>query len=113
MTPFNPEGKAVLTHGECLHPAMKITEPEDAQQYLRAYAAFLQAAIDRDGPRDGRTGESVAKFNLGYFAGYYDDETRMRVERLFCCEHPFLGSAAANRPTPEQALAAGIAAGRA
>lgn len=34
MTKFNPENKATLTYGECLDPAMKITDTKDAQQYV-------------------------------------------------------------------------------
>ena len=55
----------------------------------------------------------VEKANLGYFAGYYDDETRARVERLFRCAHPFFGAiASCGPPTVEEALAVGIRFGQ-
>jgi len=91
MTKFNPEGKASLTNGECLHPAMKITDADDAAQYLRDYVAFIQGFLDKKPRQDGMTAEQIAKTNLGYFAGYYDDETRERVELLFACKHPIFG----------------------
>ena len=90
MTKFNPENKKTLTYGDCLKPAMEITDEADAQQYLAAYTAYLETS-----PRkDGMTGEQIALNNLGYFAGYYDNETRERVERLFKCSHPIFGSIA-------------------
>jgi hypothetical protein len=111
-TPFNPEGKASLNYGECLGPAMKIADEADAAQYLAAYAAFIQKHLDAEPRDDGMTAEQIAKVNLGYWAGYYDHETRERVERLFACAHPVFGKASAGTPTPEQALAAGRARAR-
>ena len=52
----------------------------------------------------------TSKDNLGYFAGYYDHETRLRVEELFDCVHPFLGPAKNGQPTPAECLQAGIKA---
>jgi hypothetical protein len=58
--------------------------------------------------------EVMQRENLAYHAGYYDRETRDRVERLFRCAHPVFGSIAENGPpTPEQAWASGVAAGEA
>lgn len=34
------------------------------------------------------------KRGLGYYAGYFSDETRERVERLFQCAHPYFGKIA-------------------
>lgn len=102
MTKFNPEGKEVLTYGECLEPAMEITDPEDAAQYFKDYVAFIE-------PRDDdMIAESMAKENLGYYAGYYSTDTRERVERLFSCQHPVFGAIAEKgNPTPEEALEMG------
>jgi hypothetical protein len=47
--------------------------------------------------------------STAFFAGYYDSETRERVERLFKCQHPIFGSA---QPTQREALAAGMVAAR-
>lgn len=109
FTKFNPEGKAELTYGDLLRPAMSITEQEDADQYLVAYVAHIQEFLDKEPRADGLTAEQIAKTNLGYFAGYYDSETRERVERLFRCQHPVFGAIAANGPpTPEETFAAGV-----
>lgn len=109
-TKFNPDGKETLTYGECLGPAMQITDEADAQQYLADYVAYIQRALDREPRTDGMTAAQIAATNLGYYAGYYDHETRVRVERLFHCAHPIFGSAAQHKPTTEEAFAAGVAA---
>ena len=36
--------------------------------------------------------DRIVRKNLGYFAAFYDQSTRERVEKLFRCVHPFLGS---------------------
>jgi hypothetical protein len=107
-TVFNPAGKALLTYGDALGPAMKITEADDAAQYLAAYVAYLEPNVKRE-RTDGMTAEQVARVNLGYYAGYYDSETRERVERLFSCAHPIFGKASAGTPTADEAFAAGKA----
>lgn len=52
MTKFNPDNKESLTYAECLGPAMLITEPEDAAQYLKEYVSFIQKCFDKE-PRGG------------------------------------------------------------
>jgi len=105
MTKFNPENKETLTFGECLGPAMEITDPQDAQQYLTEYAKYTQKFLDKEPRDDDMTAEQICKVNLGYFAGYYDNETRVRVEELFTCSHPVFGSIKNNgSPSPEQAF---------
>jgi hypothetical protein len=89
MTKFNPENKPTLTYGECLGPAMNITDSEEAKQYLADYIAFTAANFeDASGEY---TPEEVCKINLGYYSGYYDMETQKRVEKLFITSHPIFG----------------------
>src|SRR5438270_427355 len=58
--------------------------------------------------------ERIERDNLAYFAGYYDDQTRQRVETLFKCAHPVFGSIAENGPpTTKQAFQMGVAMGAA
>ena len=109
MTEFNPDNKEVMTFGECLGPAMEITDPEDARQYLGEYAKYTQKFLDKEPRDDNMTAEDVCKVNLGYFAGYYSNETRVRVEELFTCSHPVFGSIKNNgSPTAEQAFNMGV-----
>lgn len=89
MTKFNPENKDSLTYVEALEPAMKIVDQEDADQYFKDYVNWMTKHFeDASGLY---TPEKVCKINLGYYAGYYDAETRARVERLFLTEHPIFG----------------------
>lgn len=91
VTKFNPEGKKVLTYGECLRPAMAITEQADADQYLSDYVDYIQKALDAEPREDGMTARQIALINIGYFAGYYDHETMARTQKLFGAAHPIFG----------------------
>lgn len=107
MIKFNPENKESLTYGECLGPAMQITDPENAKEFFADYVAFLAKASENN-PNPKFTPEQIAKANLGYYAGYYDNETRARVEKLFSCVHPVFGGVEANgSPSAEKAFSAG------
>lgn len=92
MTKFNPENREVLTYEQCLGPAMKITEREDAQQYLQAYKTFIQRDLDNKKFSSELTANEIALGNFGYYAGYYDPETQRRVQNLFGAAHPVFGA---------------------
>ena len=79
--------KDEMTWGEVLRPAMKIKTQEKADEYLAEYVAWImkQSGVSR------RKATETAKNNIGYWAGYYDDETARRVYKLFNCAHPYLG----------------------
>lgn len=94
-----------LTIGEKYVPAMSITDQAKADEYFAACVEHNMAL----GENDQVKAEQIERANLGYFAGYYDQETRARVERLFKCAHPVFGSIAENGPpTQEQAFKAGV-----
>ena len=90
MIKFNPENKEILTYGECLSPAMEITNSEDAEQYLNDYIAFIQKSLDAEPRTNNMSASDIARHNLGYFSGYYDSEISERVKKLFGCKHPIL-----------------------
>ena len=106
MIEFNPEKKDDLSFDESLSPAMRITKKEDAERYFNGYVTYIMEKIG-----EGREeAEFIAKENLGYYAGYYDNKTRERVEKLFSCAHPIFGSVKENgHPTVMEALHAGMA----
>lgn len=90
-----------LSYGQILDPAMKITDKDDAKQYLESYIAYLiPYVIDNNKDKDEefiyKESIKIAKHNLGYYAGYFDNETRERVEKLFECSHPIFGSIETN-----------------
>lgn len=100
--------EAMISIGDKYSPAMTMTEQATADAYFEECVAHTMSF--------GRTraeAEAVERGNLGYYAGYYDDATRARVERLFHCAHPFFGSLAVNgQPTVDEALSAGREAAR-
>ena len=102
---FNPENKESLTNGECLAPAVEITDPINAKQYFDDYVKYIQRFLDKEPNEDGYTAEEIAKKNLGYFAGYYDYKTQSRVNELFCTSHPVFGDVV---PTIKEAFDTGV-----
>jgi len=78
-----------ITIGEKYDSAMKITEPAEAQAY---FELCVEHCMSHD--RTRQEAESIERENLGYYAGYFDDETRRRVEELFGCAHPMFGKIA-------------------
>lgn len=93
----------LVTIGEKYGPAMEITDQDEADAYFEACVEHsMRFGLSRG------TAEQVQRDNLGYYAGYYDRETRIRVERLFHCAHPTFGKAEVSVPTALEAFQAGI-----
>ena len=107
MTKFNPENKEELTYGEVLDPAMKIKTHEDAIQYFDAYVEYTIKHINSNVLDKRKKAIDIVKQNLGYYAGYYGDATRKRVEQLFLCEHPIFGSIDNETATAKEAFECG------
>lgn len=95
MAKFNPENKETLTYGEALSPAMEITEQADADQYFADYVEYTKRQLVKEPRTDDVTAEQICKTNLGYFAGYYDFDTRKRIDKLFLTSHPIFGKSPA------------------
>jgi len=71
-----------ITIGDKYGPAMIITEQAEADAYFERcvqHGMLFHTRIEA---------EKIERINLGYYAGYYNNETRERVERLFKCQHP-------------------------
>lgn len=98
-----PDG---ATNSQKYDPAMKITDQAEAESYFRQCVDHLM----RVRGYTKAEAEKIERINLGYWAGYYDNETRARVERLFKCAHPVFGPIAENGPPSfAQAFGAGVA----
>ena len=93
-----------ITIGKKYEPAMEITEQSEADEY---FEACVQHCMSFGKSRE--EAEIIERQNLGYFAGYYNAETRGRVEKLFSCTHPIFGSIANNG---QPSLLHGLEAGR-
>ncbi len=96
------------TIGEHYHPAMKIEAEKEAAEYLET---LVQYSIERYG-QSHEEATRIHRSFIAYFAGYYDHETRVRVERLFSCSHPVFGSAGNGAPSAEEAFGMGAAAAK-
>lgn len=85
-----PEFTMEATFRDLLEPAMEIAKAKDmelAREYKERYLVFLA--------RNGRTyEEAVGVFhsNLGYYAGYYDDDMQRAVQEVFGSAHPIFGA---------------------
>lgn len=96
-----------ISLGEKYGPAMKIEDQAAATAYFERCVEH-QMRMRAFGTTRAEA-EQAEKANLGYWAGYYDNATRERVERLFDCAHPYFGRIAENGPpTPAEVFSAGF-----
>lgn len=93
-----------ITIGDKYGPAMEIQDQAEASAYFeRCVEHTMSFGTARE------EAERIERANLGYYAGYYNNETRQRVELLFGCAHPIFGAIAkVGAPTPEEAFQAGL-----
>ena len=91
-----------MTIGEKYRPAMAIIDPVKAKEY---FESCVEHTMRKGKSRE--EAESIERQNIGYFAGYYDQDTRIRVERLFSCKHPIFGRAIEYNPTWRESLLLG------
>jgi len=94
--------KKNITNGEKYGPAMEITDQLKAGQY---FEELVQHSMSFGNSRE--EAEAIEKQNLGYYAGYYDSQTRARVEILFNTKHPYFGAIAEGQPTQKEAYEMG------
>jgi len=96
--------KREITFGDKYGPAMAINDQPTATAYFNE---CVEHAMLWGHSRE--KAEAIERSNLGYWAGYHDDATRERVERLFNCSHPvFGGLKEKGSPTPAEAFQAGV-----
>ncbi len=103
-----------VTLGDKYGPAMEITDQAKADEYFEKLVDHTEELRVRDGrPVNRESAAAIERINLGYYAGYYDNETRERVERLFKCSHTIFGSIAKKGPpTAIEAFESGLKMGR-
>ena len=75
-----------ITIGDKYRPAMEIEDSVEAAEYFEACVEHcMRFGASRE------EAEKIQRANLGYYAGYYNQETQERVERLFGAVHPIFG----------------------
>ncbi len=89
-----------VTYGEAYGPAMSILAQDEADAYFELLIEHHMRIFG--GSRE--QAETKERQSLGYYAGYYSDETQQRVNRLFKTTHPVFGD---TTPTPEEAFEMG------
>lgn len=93
-----------MSYADTLGPALEITDQWLADLYFDALVQFTM----KEWSKTQEECEVTVRQNLAYYAGYYDAETRKRVERLYRCAHPVFGSITANGiPASGEALKMG------
>lgn len=97
------------TLGERYGPAMEVTTQGEAD---RIFVSLVSSAMEANPNLTAEAARQMERENLGYYAGYYGDEVRARVERLFACAHPVFGPIAEGKPTPEEAFRMGVEAAK-
>lgn len=85
-----------ITIGDKYGPAMEITDQAEADAYFEQCVEHLM----RNGNCSREQAERIERQNLGYYSGYYGNETMARVAKLFRCSHPIFGSPIAAEPAP-------------
>ena len=75
------------TYGELLGPAMEVQTPEEADEYMEY---LIQYHLDEGHKETREDAHELALQNIGYYAGYYGNETMQRVWRLFKTTHPVM-----------------------
>lgn len=105
MTPLFPDE---ATNSDKYGPAMDITKQEKADEWLAACAEHRM----RMAPVSLLEAELLERDAIAYYAGYFGEEVRLRVERLFKCTHPTFGSVRNGGVSMEDAYRTGLAIGK-
>ena len=93
-----------VTLGELYDPAMKVKTQEEANECLKSIV-YHTMIISTPKIKTRQETIDMVKQNIGYWAGYFDEETQDRVYKLYKTQHPVFGLI---RPTAEQAFQKGI-----
>lgn len=83
------------TTGELYTPAMQVESEQEARDYME----FLVTHHMETWHKSREESEATVRQNIGYYAGYFDQETFDRVMRLYGVEHPVFGK---DYPHPDQ-----------
>ena len=99
------------TFGEIFNKALELAKENknEAQVYFTEYVQHILNVNDKVNTIE--EAEQIAKHNLGYFAGYYNQEVCDIIYETYQCSHPIFG----DKPfsvSPEEAFQKGLERGR-
>lgn len=83
--------------------AVRITDQAKANAY---FERLVKRTLSLNPELDRTEAEEIQRTNIGYWAGYHDIATRIRVYKLYKAVHPIFGMDF--DPLPGEAFAAGI-----
>lgn len=76
-----------LTIGEKYNKISEIKTKEEAKEYFNICVEHTMLF-----EKTKEEAEKIEKYNIGYYSGYFDDNTRQRILKLFECSHPIFGN---------------------
>ena len=77
-----------------------VTTKDEAGRYFKKLVDFVVENYDQDRIEV----EKIQRSNIGYYAGYLDRETQLRIYDLFDVDHPIFGR---KQPTADEAFQMG------
>lgn len=76
------------TIGELYGPAVEAKTQEEADALFKG---LVEYCMSRNSELNLESAAALVRTNLGYYSGYYDNDTVKRVQRLYICTHPVFG----------------------
>lgn len=104
------EGKTLETMGEIFNTALDIANTADSDRCQAFLTSCIEYIMSKNNCNIAEA-ERIAKSNLGYFAGYYNNSVYETINKAYGAVHPVFG----RNPfevTPEEAYRNGLEAGR-
>ena len=86
---MNYRGKELNTMGEVFNEALRLakTDKDEAQDFFYQYVNHISFTNKYSWDKS----IEIAKSNLGYFAGYYNQEVCDIIYKTYQCSHPIFG----------------------
>ena len=106
---MNYQGKEYKTFGEVFNLALKLAK-ENKTEAIEWFKEYVKCIMQESGVNWDEA-VSVAKSNLGYFAGYYSQDVCDIIYETYQCSHPIFG----DKPfsvSPEEAFNKGLELGK-
>ena len=87
---MNYRGKELNTIGEVFDEALRIAKTNNKDEAYDFFYAYVNL-ISTENKYSWDKSIEIAKANLGYFAGYYNEEVCDIIYKTYNCCHPIFG----------------------